>query len=192
MSKDVDRFVRQSKRWQKEIAKLRAVIRNTKLEESLKWNQPCYSYQGSNVAIIQPFKSYLGMMFFKGTLLRDAKGVLVNNGPNSQAGRRFEFRSMQEIVRLAPTIKAYLQEAIAIEKSGQKVKFKKTPQAVPTELKKMFSAKPNLNKAFRSLTPGRQRAYVLHFSSAKQSTTRQARIKKCIPRIMKGKGLSDP
>lgn len=131
------------------------------------------------------------MMFFKGALLKDSKGVLVNNGPNSQAGRRFEFSSEKEITKLAPIIKAYIKEAIAIEESGKKVDFKKKPEPVPDELNKMFAKKPKLKKAFSSLTPGRQRAYILHFSSAKQSSTRQSRIEKHIPRILEGKGLSD-
>lgn len=191
MNPDVDKFLEESKQWQEEIAKLRAILLKTKLAEDFKWNLPCYTYNGSNVAIIQPFKSCLAMMFFKGSLLKDPKGVLANNGPNSQAGRRFEFGSVQEIIKLAPTIKAYIKEAIAIEESGQKVKFKKSPEPLPAELKKMLAEKPKLKKAFSSLTPGRQRAYILHFSSAKQSTTRRSRIEKCMPRILEGKGLND-
>lgn len=191
MNPDVDKFLKKSKQWQEEMAKLRAILVKTKLEENLKWNLPCYTYKGSNVAIIQPFKSCLGMMFFKGALLKDPKGMLVDNGPNSQAGRRFEFGSVQEIIKLTTTIKAYIKEAIAIEESGQKVEFKKNPEAVPDELKKVFAKKPRLKKAFNSLTAGRQRAYILHFSSAKQSSTRQSRIEKCIPRILEGKGIND-
>ncbi|QQR89571.1 MAG: YdeI/OmpD-associated family protein [Myxococcales bacterium] len=170
---------------------LRAILLKTKLEETLKWNLPCYSYKESNVVIIQPFKNCLGMMFFKGTLLKDPKGVLVDNGPNSQAGRRFEFASVRDINKLTPTIKAYIKEAIAIEDSGQTVTFKKNPEPVPDELKKIFAAKPRVKKAFGSLTPGRQRAYILYFSGAKQSSTRQSRIEKHIPRILEGKGIND-
>lgn len=191
MNSDVDKFLKKSKQWQNEIAKLRAVILKTKLEENLKWNLPCYSYEGGNIAIIQPFKAFLGMMFFKGALLKDPKGVLVSNGPNSQAGRRFEFNSVQEINKLTPIIKAYIKEAIAIEKSGQKVEFKKNPESMPIELRKMLAKKPRLKKAFNSLTPGRQRAYILYFSGAKQSSTRQARIEKYIPHIFEGKGPND-
>lgn len=191
MSPDVDKFLKNSKQWQKEMAKLRAIILKTKLEENLKWSLPCYSHNGSNVAIIQPFKSCLAMMFFKGALLKDPKGLLVSNGPNSQAGRRFEFTSVNDIEKLASVIRAYFEEAIAIEDSGQKVKFKKRPHPIPDELEKMFAEKPKFKKAFHSLTPGRQRAYILHFSSAKQSATRLSRIEKCIPRILGGKGLSD-
>ncbi|MGE0173904.1 MAG: YdeI family protein [Oligoflexales bacterium] len=188
---DVDKFLKKSKQWQDEIEKLRTILLKTKLEENLKWNLPCYSYNGGNVTIIQPFKRCLAMMFFKGSLLKDPKGVLVDNGPNSQAGRRFEFGSVQDIVKLTPTIKAYIKEAMAIEDSGKKVEFKARPQPVPDELKEMFAKKPKFKKAFYSLTPGRQRAYIFHFSSAKQSATRQARIEKCMPRILEGKGMND-
>ena len=191
MKSDVDQFVKKSNQWKEEISKLRDILLTTKLEENLKWNLPCYSYNGTNVAIIQPFKACLGMMFFKGTLLKDPKKLLIDNGPNSQAGRRFEFRSVQEIAKMATTIKAYVKEAIAIEESGQKIEFKKNPQPVPTELTNEFVKRPKLKNAFFSLTPGRQRAYILHFSSAKQSATRQSRIEKCIPRILEGKGISD-
>jgi uncharacterized protein YdeI (YjbR/CyaY-like superfamily) len=191
LNPEVDKFLKKSKQWQKEIAKLRAIILKTGLEENLKWNLPCYSYKDKNVAILQPFKARLAMLFFKGALLKDSKGVLVSNGPNSQAGRRFEFGSVQEIIKMAPTIKAYVKEAVAIEESGQKIKFKRRPQTMPDELEKIFAQKPRLKKAFDSLTPGRQRAYILHFSSAKQSSTRISRIEKCVPRILEGKGLTD-
>jgi uncharacterized protein YdeI (YjbR/CyaY-like superfamily) len=127
LNPEVDKFLKKSKQWQKEIAKLRAIILKTGLEENLKWNLPCYSYKDKNVAILQPFKARLAMLFFKGALLKDSKGVLVSNGPNSQAGRRFEFGSVQEIIKMAPTIKAYVKEAVAIEESGQKIKFKRRP-----------------------------------------------------------------
>lgn len=191
MNPDVDKFIKKSKQWQDEIARLRSVLLKTKLEENFKWNLPCYSYKDRNIAIIQPFKSCLGLMFFKGALLKDPKSVLINNGPNSQAARRFEFRSVQEITKMTSTIKAYIKEAIAIEESGQEVEFKKKPEPVPEELKKIFAKKPKVKKAFNALTPGRQRGYILHFSSAKQSSTRQSRIEKCIPRILEGKGIHD-
>jgi uncharacterized protein YdeI (YjbR/CyaY-like superfamily) len=187
----VDKFIEKSKQWRAEIAALRAIILKTKLEEDLKWNLPCYAYNGGNVAIIQPFKACLGMMFFKGSLLKDPKGLLIDNGPNSQAARRFEFHSVQEIRKLEPAIKAYIKEAIAIEKSGRKVEIKRDSQPIPDELKKAFAKNRKLKNAFESLTPGRRRAYVLHFSGAKQSSTRQARIEKWIPHILDGKGISD-
>jgi len=187
----VSKFLEKSKNWPEETAKLRAVLLKTKLEENLKWNLPCYSYNGSNVVIIQPFKSYLALMFFKGSLLKDPKRVLFNNGPNSQAAKRFEFRSMQDIVRLTPTIKNYIKEAIALEAAGKKVKFKRKPESLPAELKAMFKKKPALKQAFATLTPGRQRAYILHFIGAIQPLTRISRIQKCMPRILQGKGLND-
>lgn len=191
MNTNVDQFLKAAKQWKSEIEELRAILLETKLEEDFKWRTPCYTYNDSNIVIIQCFKGCLGLMFFKGTLLKDPKEVLVENGPNSQAARRMEFRSVQDVVRLKSTIKAYIKEAIALEVSGQKVEFKKTPGTVPEELKKAFAKMPKLKKAFESLTPGRQRAYLLHFSGAKQSATRQSRIEKCTPRILAGKGLTD-
>jgi uncharacterized protein YdeI (YjbR/CyaY-like superfamily) len=191
MNANVDKFLKTSKKWSSEIAKLRDVLLKTKLEEEFKWRLPCYSYNGSNVVIIQPFKECLGLMFFKGSLLKDAKAILVNNGPNSQAGRRFEFHSEKEIAKLSSTIKAYIQEAIVLEESGQKVEFKKKPEQIPEELNTVFMKKPKFKKAFEALTPGRQRAYLLHFSAAKQSATRLSRIEKCIPDILAGKGMND-
>lgn len=191
MNQAVTQFIKNSKNWQKEVIELRKILLATRLEENLKWNLPCYSYNDSNIVIIQPFKSYLGLMFFKGSLLKDAKKVLIKNGPNSQASKRFEFNSVQEIRKLASTIKAYVKEAIVIEESGQKVEIKKEVLAIPVELKKMFAANSKLKKAFSGLTPGRQRAYIFFFSGAKQSATRQSRIEKWIPMILQGKGLND-
>jgi len=191
MSSEVDKYIKNAKSWQQEMKKLRSVLEKTKLIEEFKWKKPCYSYNGSNVAIIQPFKASLALMFFKGTLMKDSANVLVDNGPNSQAGRRFEFQSVQDITKLTPTIRAYVKEAIAIEESGKKVEFKKKPEPIPKELKEMFAKKPKLKAAFASLTPGRQRGYILHISSAKQSSTRTSRIEKCIPRILAGKGYNE-
>lgn len=192
MNPNVDKYIKSIKIWKEETAKLREIIlESTKLEEDLKWSKPCYSFEGNNIAIIQPFKACLGMMFFKGALLKDSKGVLVDNGPNSQAARRFEFASVQEITKMKSTIKAYVKEAIEIEKSGLKIEFKKKPEATPKELLEVFAKKPTLKKAFEALTPGRQRAYILHFISAKQSKTRQSRIEKCMPQILAGKGLNE-
>ena len=185
MNADVTKFLKSSKRWQNEMTALRAILLQAKLEENFKWRLPCYSHNDSNIVIVQPFKNYLGLMFFKGSLLKDAKGLLANNGPNSQAARRFEFQSVQDITKLKATIKAYIKEAVAIEESGQKVAFKKTPQAMPDELKKAFTKNAKLKKAFDALTPGRQRAYIIHFSGAKQPATRESRIEKCTPDILK-------
>ncbi|AZZ35449.1 hypothetical protein CIK05_01085 [Bdellovibrio sp. qaytius] len=191
MNSNVTQFIKKLKNWNDEVTLLREILNSTKLEEDLKWNLPCYSYNDTNVVIIQPFKSYLGLMFFKGTLLKDPKKVLVANGPNSQSSNRFEFSSVAEIKKLAPTIKAYIKEAIANEASGLKVEVKQKAIPLPVELKKMFSTNAKLKKAFEALTPGRQRAYLFFFTSAKQSATRLSRIEKFVPKILQGKGMLD-
>lgn len=191
MNPDVEKFVKTSKQWKEEISELRSIILSTKLEENYKWNLPCYCDDNNNIVIIQPFKASLALMFFKGALLKDTKGLLAEVGPNTKSGRRFEFTSLEEIKKLKPTIKAYIKEAVAIEKAGIKVESKKTPETLPDELKAMFEKKSAFKKAFESLTPGRQRAYILHFAGAKQSATRLSRIEKCMPDILKGKGVND-
>ena len=191
MNKSVDQFLKDLILWPEEANKLRAILLKTELQENFKWGLPCYSYDEKNIVIIQPFKSCLALMFFKGSLLKDVKKLLASNGPNSQAARRFEFRSVKEIKEHEAEIKAFIKEAIVLEESGEKVKFKKNPQPMPIELKKVLSQNSKLKKAFESLTPGRQRAYILHFSSAKQTETRIARIEKCMARIFAGKGLAD-
>ena len=191
MNTEVEKFLKKTNPWQDIMVELRLILLKTKLIEEFKWRLPCYSYKGNNVVIIQPFKACLGLMFFKGTLLKDPQKILVENGPNSQASRRLEFRSVEELTQHASVIKSYIKEAIAIEESGQKIEFKKKPESLPEELKDIFTKNPKLKTAFNSLTPGRQRAYILHFSSAKQASTRVSRIKKYIPQILKGKGLSD-
>jgi uncharacterized protein YdeI (YjbR/CyaY-like superfamily) len=191
LNKSVDQFLKDLILWPEEANKLRAILLKTELQENFKWGLPCYSYDEKNIVIIQPFKSCLALMFFKGSLLKDVKKLLASNGPNSQAGRRFEFRSVKEIKELEAEIKAYIKEAIVLEESGEKVKFKKNPQPMPIELKKILSQNSKLKKAFESQTPGRQRAYILHFSGAKQAETRIARIEKCMARILAGKGLAD-
>lgn len=190
MNAEVDKFLKKAKLWQEEIKALRQILLETDLEEDMKWNLPCYTYHDSNVVIIQPFKAYLGLMFFKGALLKDAKSLLVENGPNSHATRRLEFSSVKDIARLKASVKTYVKEAIAIEKSGQKVEVKRKPQTVPEELTKFFAKNSRVKKAFEALTPGRQRAYLMHFSSAKQSATRISRIEKCVPDILKGLGMN--
>lgn len=192
MNHEVDKYLRSSKKWKEETARLRAIILEVSaLEEGFKWSKPCYTFEGHNIAIIQPFKNCLAIMFFKGALLRDPKGLLLDNGPNSQSARRFEFKDIESITKMKSTIKAYIKEAIAIEKSGLKVAFKKKVEALPTELLNVFREKPKFEKAFAALTPGRQRSYILYFISAKQTKTRQARIEKHVPRILSGKGLHD-
>jgi uncharacterized protein YdeI (YjbR/CyaY-like superfamily) len=191
MLSEIDTFIKKAKQWQEEMETLRAIVLSSPLDEDLKWSKPCYTHDGRNIAIIQPFKNCLGFMFFKGALLKDPKGILKDNGPNSQSARRLEFTSAAEITKLKGTIKAYIKEAIAVEDSGQKVAIKKNPEPIPDELKEFFKKKPALKKAFEALTPGRQRAYILHFSSAKQPATRRARIEKCSALILAGKGLND-
>ncbi len=192
MRPEIKTFIKNASPWQKEIEGLRDIILQTSLDEDFKWSKPCYIHEGHNVVIIQPFKNCLGLMFFKGALLKDPKGILKDNGPNSQSAKRLEFTNLDEISKSRSTITAYIKEAIEIEKSGQKVELKKNPEPIPDEHAAMFKKKPALKKAFEALTPGRQRAYILHFSSAKQSTTRVSRIEKCIARIMEGKGMNDP
>lgn len=191
MNAKVDQYIKKAKAWNEEITALREILLETKLEEDLKWNQPCYTHDGGNIVIIQAFKAYLGLMFFKGSLLKDPKKFLVENGPNSNAPKRLEFSSVKDITKMKATIKAYVKEAIAIEDSGEKIEIKRKPQEVPSELKDVFAKKPKVQKAFEALTPGRQRAYLMHFSSAKQSATRQSRIEKCIPDILAGKGMNE-
>ncbi len=188
---EVEAYVKKAKQWREEIVELRGLLIKSELEEDFKWSKPCYTFEGSNITIIQPFKTALCLMFFKGTLLQDPKSVLQDVGPNSRSARRLAFTSLDEIKKAQATIKSYIKEAIAIEKSGQKVEASEEAEPLPEELKKLFKAKPAFKKAFEGLTPGRQRAYLLHFSSPKQSATRQTRIEKCMPRIMEGLGLND-
>jgi uncharacterized protein YdeI (YjbR/CyaY-like superfamily) len=191
MNPKVDGYLGEAKQWQKEFKKLRAIILGCPLTEELKWGKPCYSFQNSNIVIIQGFKEFCALLFCKGALLKDAKGILELPGENTQAARRIPFTSVREIVEMEPILKAYLAEAIAAEKAGLKVNFKKNPEPVPEELQDRLDEIPAFKKAFGSLTPGRQRAYILYFSGAKQSKTRESRIAKCMPQILKGKGLMD-
>lgn len=192
MNPKVDAFFSKAKKWQAEMESLRAIVLASGLTEELKWYQPCYTYHGANVAIISAFKEYCVLSFFKGVLLKDAKSILSSPGENSQSVRMAKFTGTKDIAKLAPTLKAYINEAIAVEKAGQKVPFKKINEhPVPDELKSKYKELPALKAAFEALTPGRQRAYLLHFSSAKQSATRTARIENCATQILKGRGLND-
>ena len=189
---EVDRFLSKSTKWQPEFRQLRAIALESGLTEELKWRLPCYTLDGSNIAIIQGFKEYCAMMFFKGALLRDAKRLLVAPG-NSQAGRQIRFTNAREVAAAEPVLTAYIREAIEVEKAGLKVKMKQTAEyGVPTEFQGRLDAMPRLKAAFNALTPGRQRAYIYYFSQPKQSKTRQSRIEKSVQRILKGKGLNDP
>ena len=188
----VDIFIDKAKQWQTETQKLRTILLACGLSEDVKWGQPCYMLDGKNLAILQGFKEYCALMFFKGTLLKDARKLLARPGENAQSSRQLRFTSVQEIVKLEPTVKAYIKEAIEVEKAGLKVKLKTTADfKIPEEFQTRLKEDARLKKAFAALTPGRQRAYLLHFSSAKQSATRAARIEKWVPQILSGKGLDD-
>lgn len=178
--------------WHEEANALRAILLASGLTEERKWGQPCYTFEGSNVAIIGKFKSGIVVTFFKGALLEDPKKILVAPGENTQSARLVRFTSVKEIPKLAPVLKAYIREAIAVEKAGLKVEFKKPEEMpVPQEFQRKLEELPTLRRAFEALTPGRRKAYLLHFSGAKQSKTRESRVEKCIPRILEGKGLDD-
>ena len=178
--------------WAAELAALRALVLEAGLTEECKWGVPCYTVNGGNVVIIHSFKEYCGLLFFKGALLKDARGILIQQTENVQAARQLRFTDVREVTALKSTIKAYLQEAIAVEKAGLKVSMKPTAEfAMPEEFQTKLDASPALKTAFEALTPGRQRAYLLHFAAAKQSKTREARIEKCTPQILNGKGLLD-
>jgi uncharacterized protein YdeI (YjbR/CyaY-like superfamily) len=174
------------------MTQLRRIVLGCDLTEELKWGKPCYTFQESNVVIIIPFKESCALMFCKGSLLKDVRGILDRPGENSQATRWIKFTNVPDIVERESILLAYIHEAIALEKAGLKVAFKKTSEfKMPAEFKGKLAENPALKKAFTSLTPGRQRAYLLYFSAAKQSKTREARIGKCLPHILKGRGLND-
>jgi len=186
----VDDFVSRAKVWQGEMQKLRSILNDCGLEEELKWGKPCFTFEGKNVAIIQPFKDHCSLMFFKGALLEDKRGLLRSQGENSQAASRLEFTSEAQVKKTV--VESYVKAAIAVEKQGLKVDFKaKRELELPRELTQMLAKNSKLAQAFEALTPGRKRAYVLHINGAKQSQTRTARIEKVIPQIMAGKGIND-
>jgi len=186
----VDAFIADAKRWQEELKKLRAILLESELIEELKWHQPCYTMEGKNVCILSVLKESCALAFFKGALLKDVHGVLTRPGQHTQSGRWIKFTSVREIAEMKSILKAYIREAIAVEKSGMKVKLKKTSDLkVPEEFQLMLDEFPNLKAAFDALTPGRQRAYIYHFSAPKQSKTREARVRKFMPHILKGKGI---
>jgi uncharacterized protein YdeI (YjbR/CyaY-like superfamily) len=192
MNPKVDFFFDKAKQWQKEFEKLRAIALDTGLEEELKWGCPCYTYQEKNIFLIHGFKEYCAILFFKGALLNDTDNILIQQTENVQAARQIRFTGLREIVDLEKVIKTYMYEALEVEKSGIKVPMKKTKEfEMPEEFQKRLDENLLLKEAFEGLTPGRQRAYLLYFSSAKQSKTREARIEKYIPEILNGKGLND-
>jgi uncharacterized protein YdeI (YjbR/CyaY-like superfamily) len=188
----VDAFLTRAERWGKEMGKLRTIVLDCGLDEDLKWGKPSYSFEGNNVVLIHGFKEYCALLFFKGALLKDPKGILVQQTENVQAARQIRFSDAAGITKLESVVKGYIKEAIEVEKSGLKVEYKKTTEfAMPEEFRKKLDEIPPLKTAFEGLTPGRQRGYLLYFSGAKQSKTREARIEKCTPQILKGKGLDD-
>ena len=191
MNPKVDAYIRETQEWREETRQLRSIILGCGLTEELKWGKPCYSFQGSNVVIIQGFKESCALLFCQGALLKDPKGLLEKPGEHTQAARRIRFTQVREISGMKFILQAYIQEAIAAEKAGGKVNFIKNPEPVPEELQRKLEESPALQTAFTALTPGRQRAYILYFSAAKQSKTREARVEKCRPQILSGKGLND-
>jgi len=188
----VDWFFTKPTKWQEEYAKLRTIVLDCGLTEELKWGVPCYSFQDKNIVLIHGFKEYCAILFVKGALLQDAKGILIQQTENVQSARQIRFTGAKEIVKLAPTLKAYIQEAIQVEKAGLKVTLKKTSEyAVPEEFQKKLDKDPNLKIAFNALTPGRQKGYLYYFSQPKLSKTREARVEKYIPQILDGRGVDD-
>jgi uncharacterized protein YdeI (YjbR/CyaY-like superfamily) len=192
MNPKVDAYLRKSKKWQKEFEKLRMIVLDCQLTEELKWGHPCYTLQKKNIVVIHGFKEYCALLFFKGALLKDADGILIQQTENVQAARQIRFTNVREIAQMEPILKAYIKEAMAVEKAGLKVTLKKTSEfKIPAEFQHRLDEIPALKTAFAALTPGRQRRYLLYFAGAKQAKTRLARVEKCVQQILKGKGLND-
>lgn len=192
MNPKVDWFFEKETKWQEEYEKLRTIILDCGLMEELKWGCPCYTYDNTNVVLIHGFKEYCAVLFFKGALLNDPHGILIQQTKNVQSARQVRFTNVREIAKQEKILKAYIYEAIEVERAGLKVKLKKTSDyKVPEEFQKQLDKKTALKKAFEALTPGRQRAYIFYFSQAKQSKTREARVEKYVKKILEGKGLED-
>jgi uncharacterized protein YdeI (YjbR/CyaY-like superfamily) len=192
MNRKVDIFLSKQSKWLDEFEALRAIALESGMTEELKWGQPCYTVGKGNVVLIHGFKEYCALLFFKGALMKDAKGILIQQTENVQAGRQIRFTDLKQIVKMKKVLKAYISEAIAIEESGLKVEMKKSAEfEIPEDIQAQLKKTRGLLTAFKKLTPGRQRAYVLHFAAAKQIKTRDSRIEKCAPRILAGKGLND-
>lgn len=192
MNPKVDFYFSKNEKWQKETEKLRIIVLDCQLSEELKWGVPCYTFQKNNIVLIHHFKEYCALLFFKGALLKDTDSILVQQTANVQSPRQIRFTNIQEITELEPILKAYIYEAVEVEKAGLKFEFKKTEEfAVAGEFQIKLDENSDLKTAFEALTPGRQRAYMLHFSAPKQSKTRESRIEKAIPHILNGKGLND-
>lgn len=192
MNPKVDDYLNKATKWREEMELLRSIILECGLTEELKWRMPCYSYEKGNLVIIQGFKEYLAVLFFKGVLLSDPNKVLLKTGENTVVGRQIRFENSKQVLELARTLKAYIYEAIELEKAGVKVeRAEKDEPQLPIELEQKLDELPELKSAFYSLTPGRQRAYIFFISQPKQSKTRESRVEKCVPKILDGKGLDD-
>ena len=192
MNPKVDFYFNKAEKWQEAIEKLRMIALDCQLTEELKWGCPCYTFEGNNIVLIHTFKEYCALLFMKGVLLKDPIGILIQQTENVQSARQIRFTNADEIDEMAHILKAYIQEAIEVEKAGLEVEFKKTTEFnMPEEFQKKLDENPDLEHAFEALTPGRQRAYLLYFSGAKQAKTREARVEKYVPKILDGKGLND-
>ncbi|NRF94818.1 YdeI/OmpD-associated family protein [Paenibacillus frigoriresistens] len=192
MNPKVDGFLRKTKKWKEEFEKLRSIVLDCELTEEIKWMHPCYTFQEKNIVLIHGFKDYCALLFHKGALLQDAHGILIQQTENVQAARQIRFTHVREIDEMETILKAYIYEAIEVEKAGLEVDFKKnTAYIIPEEFQNKLDEIPALKTAFEALTPGRQRAYLLHFSEPKQSKTRESRVEKSMQQILGGKGLND-
>lgn len=192
MNPKVDAYLDRAEHWQEEQKRLRTILLGTPLAEEVKWGKPCYTFEGANVVILQSFKGYCALLFFKGLLMTDPEGILVKTGANTRIGRQMRFTAIAEVASREAAVKAYVAEAIQLEKSGEKVPPpEKTEPALPSELQSAFAGDAAFKDAFDALTPGRRREYALYFSAPKQSKTRESRIEKCIPQILDGQGLRD-
>ncbi|MCG7858683.1 DUF1801 domain-containing protein [Flavihumibacter sediminis] len=192
MNPKVDTFLSKAKKWKEEMTLLREIILDCKLEEDFKWMHPCYTHKGSNIVLIHGFKEYCALLFFKGVLMKDEKGILIQQTENVQDRRQIRFKNLAEIQKLKPVLKAYIKEAIKIEESGLKVEFRRTEDfPMPEEFEQLLKKDKMLRAAFDGLTPGRKRGYLLYFSAARQAKTRESRIEKYLPKILAGKGVDD-
>ena len=192
MNPKVDFYFEKADKWQEELEKLRIIALDCQLTEELKWGCPCYTLQKNNIVLIHAFKNYCAFLFFKGALLHDEQGILIQQTENVQSGRQIRFTSVGQITEMEPILKAFIYEAIEVEKAGLKVELKKTTDySIPEEFERKLDEMPALKSAFGALTPGRQRAYLFYFSQPKQSKTRESRVENYIPRILNGKGLDD-
>jgi uncharacterized protein YdeI (YjbR/CyaY-like superfamily) len=192
MNPKVDFYFEKAEKWQKELEKLRTIVLDCHLTEELKWGCPCYTFEEKNIVLIHAFKDYCALLFMKGALLKDPKGILIQQSEHVQSARQIRFTNLSEITKLAATLKAYIFEAVEVDEAGLKVDFKAKKELVyPEEFQKKIKGQPALKKAFEALTPGRQRGYILYFSAAKQAKTRESRIEKYVAQILDGKGLED-